>query len=187
MRSVSPSPPHSAGAPAVPGPPSPLWQVSTACSSFHVPPQVPGSWTRWVVGAPGHPPALPPLLPLPQPKLTPQEKLKLRMQKALNRQCMCPSLSPSSRLLSPAWPWEASPFLDREALGEERCAPPLRPRAEGLGHLVGLSEFSFCVWEGGLESTPQPPCPSLPTVKADKKAAQEKMIQQEHERQVGVG
>lgn len=41
---------------------------------------------RWVVGAPGYPPALLPLLPLPQPKLTPQEKLKLRMQKALNRQ-----------------------------------------------------------------------------------------------------
>lgn len=48
---------------------------------------------RWVVEALGHPPPpLPPLLPLPQPKLTPQEKLKLRMQKALNRQCMSPRL-----------------------------------------------------------------------------------------------
>lgn len=31
------------------------------------------------------PTPIPPLLP--QPKLTPQERLKLRMQKALNRQC----------------------------------------------------------------------------------------------------
>lgn len=35
-----------------------------------------------------------------------------------------------------------------------------------------------------ISSTPQPLFSSLCTVKADKKAAQEKMIQQEHERQV---
>lgn len=103
MRSVSASPPHCLLGSLCPWASPPSWWVSTPCPS----PQVLGSWMRWVVGAPGHPPPLPPLLPLPQPKLTPQEKLKLRMQKALNRQCMSPhlSLGSSKPPFLPAWPW----------------------------------------------------------------------------------
>ena len=88
----------------VPHLPLPLyWGSQTLVASLcSLPLPVPGSWMRWVVGAPGHPPGLLPLLPLPQPKLTPQEKLKLRMQKALNRQCTSwprPSRAPLLLLL----------------------------------------------------------------------------------------
>lgn len=78
----------------------------------------------WLVGAPGHPPGLLPLLPLPQPKLTPQEKLKLRMQKALNRQCM------SHRLprLFPAPPRSLAPGRPCPSLEAEAQPPPLGPR-----------------------------------------------------------
>lgn len=119
------------------------------------------------MGTPGHPPPLPPLFPLPQPKLTPQEKLKLRMQKALNRQCMYPSV-PQVCLAPPP---------SSLAFGEEWvCTLLCCHHAKGLGRLV--DHLNLEAYQATVSLSP--------TVKADKKAAQEKMIQQEHERQVRV-
>ena len=114
------------------GAPRPSWLVSAACPSSAPAPASPRLWMRWVVGAPGYPPALLPLLPLPQPKLTPQEKLKLRMQKALNRQCTSwPRPSRASLLLFHVQLGKALLSPDRRPLGRSRCAPALWPPGPG--------------------------------------------------------
>lgn len=74
-----------------------------------------------------------------QPKLTPQEKLKLRMQKALNKQCEC-----------------------GQFLKVMKCSN-MKASFVSVSHLFSSSHFA---------------------AKADKKAAQEKIQQQEHKRQV---
>lgn len=153
------------------GPPGPCGGCLQPAPPAHVPPQVPGSWMRWVVGAPGHPPPLPPLLPLPQPKLTPQEKLKLRMQKALNRQCMSLQCVPTF----------LAALSSSLALGRSGWARfPTAPR-QGSRQSAGL------LWAQLPSQAPLSHCFPPSAVKADKKAAQEKMIQQEHERQVRGG
>lgn len=89
------------------------------------------------MGAPGYPPALLPLLPLPQPKLKPQEKLKLRMQKALNRQCTSwprPSRAPLLLLL-PVWLGKALLSPNRRLLGGAGVYPPCGRQVQGLSEL----------------------------------------------------
>lgn len=107
---------------------------------------VPQVWLAWLAPCPRPRPPHPShaILVCLQPKLTPQEKLKLRMQKALNRQCK-------------QHPW---PPCFHHTLTPPASVPSFSPRSLGLFFLI---------------------------VKADKKAAQEKMLQQEHERQVGEG
>ncbi|XP_049649552.1 CLK4-associating serine/arginine rich protein-like isoform X2 [Accipiter gentilis] len=89
-----------------------------------------------------------------KPKLTPQEKLKLRMQKALNRQC--------KQHLWPPPPPHPDTHTHTHAHTSHPPIPSLSPLLFGFGLFCGLF---FLI------------------VKADKKAAQEKMLQQEHERQ----
>lgn len=71
---------------------------------------------------------------------------------------------------------------DRRPLARSGCAPALWPPGPGPWQ-PGLSELSFYLLVGSWRA-PLSHLAPLPTVKADKKAAQEKMIQQEHERQV---
>lgn len=185
LRSVPPFPPQlSTGAPR------PSWPVSTACPSSTHAPASPRLLDEVGCGSSGTPTRSPASSPPPQPKLTPQEKLKLRMQKALNRQCMSRHLPLQG---SPAPPpsglavGRPCPLPDRRPFGEEWvCTCPAATTFRALAvWLASLSSASASRGRG-LEGTPHH-CVPLPTVKADKKAAQEKMIQQEHERQVRVG
>lgn len=105
MRSVSTSPPHCLLGSLCPWASPPSWWVSTACPSPYAPTS-PRLVDEVGSGSSGTPTPSLASSPLPQPKLTPQEKLKLRMQKALNRQCMSPRLflGSSKAPFLPAWP-----------------------------------------------------------------------------------